>query len=116
MLREITCVSIMFLFLMISVNALCGDEICEKDESSKTCCLDCGCSFGEKCQNNECIKSISFFSFSSEISLFLLILIVLLAVFVIGYGLNIVIEAHKKTEEHFEKKMEKPELNEKLNL
>lgn len=107
MLRKITAISIILLSLMVSVNALCGDEICEPDES-ETCCLDCGCSFGKICENNECVKAISFFSFTSEISIFLLVLIVLLAVFVIGYGLNIVVAAHKKTEEHFEKKMKEP--------
>jgi len=112
MLRKIAFIAIMFLFLLLPVNALCGDDICEKNENSESCCMDCGCVSGETCQENKCVKSVTMFSFTSEVSIFLLILIILFAAFVIGYGLNIVIAAHKKTEEHLEnerRQKEEPE-------
>jgi len=102
--------SIIVLMLSASANAICSDGICEATENKENCCIDCGCVFGEECIENSCVQSIAFFSFGPEISLFLLILIILLAAFVIGYGLNIVKRAHKRTHEHFEKKFERPEI------
>jgi len=34
--------------------AYCGDGECESDESSSTCCLDCGCPSGYVCDGNSC--------------------------------------------------------------
>lgn len=110
MVKKILLIAIIFLVFNFSVNALCGDYICEKTETSDNCCIDCGCAYGEECINNICEKSVTFFSFSPEISIFLLIIIIIFGAFVIGYGLNIVIEAHKKTEEHLERKKNQKEL------
>ena len=32
----------------------CGDGICSEGEDSNNCCLDCGCSIGQICENNKC--------------------------------------------------------------
>lgn len=118
MIKKILPIIIIFLLFSFSVNALCGDYICEKTETSDNCCIDCGCAYGEECNENTCEKSLSFFSFSPEISIFLLILIIIFGAFVIGYGFNIVLEAHKKTEEHLElkkiQKTNKSDIREKL--
>ena len=89
-----------------SVSALCGDFECDISENSENCCIDCGCGFGENCENNECVEGISFFSFSSEVSMFLLAIIIIFGAFVIGYGFNLIRKAHKKTNKHFKKKEE----------
>jgi hypothetical protein len=33
----------------------CGDELCEGDEDSETCCSDCGCDGDDSCIDDECI-------------------------------------------------------------
>jgi len=33
----------------------CGDRKCDSGETQDTCCTDCGCHSGKKCENNECI-------------------------------------------------------------
>ncbi|MEM2784970.1 MAG: hypothetical protein QXE93_02370, partial [Candidatus Pacearchaeota archaeon] len=33
--------------------AVCGDKICEGNETQKNCCLDCGCPFGYECKRVE---------------------------------------------------------------
>lgn len=102
MLKRIVLIGV-FLLMFSLADGICGDGICEANENSENCCIDCGCGFGEICENNTCVQKISFFSFSTEISLFLLIIIFLFAGFVISYGLNIVRKAHKKTKRHFKK-------------
>lgn len=37
--------------------SFCGNEKCEKDESSANCCLDCGCPSEYICDNNKCKKA-----------------------------------------------------------
>ena len=34
--------------------AICGNRICETEESQENCCVDCGCTFGYFCKENKC--------------------------------------------------------------
>jgi hypothetical protein len=34
---------------------VCGDKICEGNETSQSCCLDCGCGIGEECKERQCV-------------------------------------------------------------
>lgn len=34
---------------------ICGDNECEENENSDNCCVDCGCSEGYECDEDECI-------------------------------------------------------------
>lgn len=48
----------------------CGDKICDpdNDESSSTCCEDCGCKKGEECRGDFCmIKEGKYFTYKDEI-------------------------------------------------
>jgi len=41
----------------ISLKAVCGNKVCESPfENSSNCCIDCGCSKGYVCKNNQCIE------------------------------------------------------------
>ena len=114
MLKKIIVISIILIMILPLINALCGDTVCDKNEKN-TCCIDCGCSFGQQCIDNTCVNSITFFSFSPEISIFLLLIIILLATFIVGYGLNIIKKAHNKYNKFsISPKHEKPRLD-KLN-
>lgn len=102
MLKKAVLITVFLILLLSPAFALCGNKKCEEDENTENCCLDCGCSFGEECKDNECVPQITFFSFGSEISIFLLALIIIIGGFVIGYGMNIVRKVHKRHKEHSE--------------
>jgi hypothetical protein len=34
---------------------VCGDKTCEGNETSQSCCYDCGCGLGGECKENQCI-------------------------------------------------------------
>ena len=95
MLKKIILIVTVLIMILPLINALCGDNVCDQSEKN-TCCIDCGCSFGQQCVDNTCTNSITFFSFSPGISIFLLLIVILLATFIVGYGLNIVKKAHNK--------------------
>ena len=105
MFKKIIVLTILLLIFPLT-SALCGDHMCEKNENSENCCVDCGCSFAQTCEKNECVPAIALFSFSSEISIFLLAIIIIFAIFVIGYGIKIIRNAHNKTNIYYSKKKE----------
>lgn len=35
---------------------VCGDDVCEVNETKENCCLDCGCDTDYECQANKCVK------------------------------------------------------------
>jgi subtilisin family serine protease len=36
--------------------SICGNKVCEANETQENCCLDCGCPTGYECENNACVK------------------------------------------------------------
>ena len=43
--------------IVITVNQECGDNVCGGDETTTTCCKDCGCSGDLACTDNQCINA-----------------------------------------------------------
>ena len=35
--------------------AVCGDSVCEGNETKQNCCTDCGCGLSEECKENMCV-------------------------------------------------------------
>jgi len=40
------------------VTPICGDKLCDKEETCSSCTQDCGCSAGYSCQSNQCITEV----------------------------------------------------------
>jgi len=48
---------LIFKAITIAKPAICGNEICEDNETQQSCCADCGCPAGQECVNNACTKA-----------------------------------------------------------
>lgn len=46
-----------FKAITIAKPAICGNEVCEDNETQQSCCTDCGCPAGRECVNNACTKA-----------------------------------------------------------
>jgi hypothetical protein len=41
------------------IKPICGNRICETEETQENCCKDCGCPSGYNCIENKCVKTSS---------------------------------------------------------
>jgi hypothetical protein len=62
--------------------AACGNGICETSENSATCCKDCNCSAGQKCEQNKCATPAPSFS---RIAVFVIVPIVIVAIIIASF-------------------------------
>jgi hypothetical protein len=88
----------------VPAKPVCGNGICEVNETQTNCCIDCGCSQGYECRDNACVKIksevpaitpspltglISFAASPTGIGVIatLVVLVILIAIFLPKHGL-----------------------------
>lgn len=83
--------------LLQSTNlSVCGNGICEANESQATCCLDCSCELGKICENNTCTEGVTktetsgFATGNSDMFLTPIFWIVAVVLIVVGAGVSYV--------------------------
>jgi len=67
---SIILISIITIIIFISrrtPSKICGDGICDEDETKSNCCIDCGCPSGYECRDNVCVTTTTILPTTSTI-------------------------------------------------